>query len=145
MAEYDSSTINYGKFEKQSNAPDFARYASADEGLTAQAKQAAQTAEMLNMFAKEGGAAYQAKVNKDRRDAVEARRKEMEAKQKLATDKSLAEIRANELQLESGGKAFGELSETEKAGLSQEPDINEIQNQGVAQSKPKLITKDEKK
>ena len=155
MAEYDSSTVNYGKFEKQSNAPDFARYASADPdagrlggelgkmGVKASASQMAQTAEMLNMFAKEGGAAYKAKINKDRRDAAEARRKEMEAKQKLARDKSLAEIRANELQLESGGIAFGDLSTTEKAGLSQEPDINEIQNQGVAPSKPKLITKDE--
>ena len=143
MAEYDSSTVNYGKFEKQSNAPDFARYASADPALQAKANQAAQTAEMLKTFGNSAMGAYESKVRKDRRDAAEARRKEMEAKQKLARDKSLAEIRANELQLESGGIAFGDLSTTEKACLSQEPDINEIQNQGVAPSKPKLITKDE--
>ena len=77
MAEYDSSTINYGKFDKSAAAPDLGSYATADEGLTASAKQAAQTVEILNMFAKEGKAAYMAKVDKERRDAAEARRKEM--------------------------------------------------------------------
>jgi hypothetical protein len=124
MAEYDSSTINYGKFEKQSNAPDFARYASADESLTASAKQAAQTAEMLNMFAKEGGAAYQAKVNKDRRDAVEARRKEMEARQKLARDKNLAEIEAERLRRVHGGEAWDTLEKEKLESTDEYRDKN---------------------
>ena len=144
MAEYDTSTANYGRADKSFAAPDLARHAGPDAGAVASAKQAATTAKALSMFAKDGMDAYAATINKDRRDAAEARRQATEARQKLARDKSLAEIRANELQLESGGKAFGELSKTEKAGLSQEPDINEIQNKGEAQPKPKLITEDEK-
>ena len=29
-SDYDTSTVNYGQFEKQSNVPDFARYAAGD-------------------------------------------------------------------------------------------------------------------
>jgi len=114
MAEYEQATVNYGKFDKSAAAPDLGSYASADEGLTASAKQAAQTAEMLNMFAKEGGAAYKAKINKDRRDAVEERRKAIEARQKLARDKNLAEIEAERLRRLHGGTAWDTLEkETE--------------------------------
>ena len=143
MAEYEQATINYGKFEKQSNAPDFARYASADEGLTAQAKQAAQTAEMLNMFAKEGGAAYQAKVNKDRRDAVEARRKEMEARQKLARDKNLAEIEAERLRRLHGGTAWDTLTKDEVKNVTTKKETvepNRAFTQGEGSSRTVSLT-----
>jgi len=120
MAEYDTSTISYGKFEKQSNAPDFASYASADESLTKSATQAAQTADLLKMFAKEGGAAYQAKVNKDRRDAAEKRREEMEARQKLARDKNLAEIEAERLRRLHGGTAWDTLEKATESSVKSE-------------------------
>ena len=41
------------------------------------------------MFAKDGMDAYAATINKDRRDAAEARRQAAEARQKLAIDSML--------------------------------------------------------
>ena len=156
-SDYDTSTVNYGQFEKQSNVPDFARYAAGDPNagrlggelgklVGAKASDMAQLSEMLETFGKGGKEAYMAKVNKDRRDAAEARRKEIEARQKLAREKSLAEIRAQELQLESGGKAWGELNEKEKFDPSSaKPEFAlDVEGKTIEENKKQLLAKGEK-
>jgi len=145
MAEYDTSTANYGRADKSFTAPDLARYAGPDAGAEASAKQAATTAKALSMFAKNGMDAYAATINKDRRDAAEARRQAAEARQKLARDKNLAEIEAERLRRVHGGTAWEKLENFSEEFSPKTPDVNEIQKKGLNPTKlPDKLSTDQK-
>lgn len=145
MAEYDTSSANYGRADKSFTAPDLARYAGPDAGAEAIAKQAATTAKALSMFAKDGMDAYAATINKDRRDAAEARRQAAEARQKLARDKNLAEIEAERLRRVHGGAAWEKLENFSEEFSPKTPDVNEIQKKGLNPTKlPDKLSTDQK-
>ena len=145
MAEYDTSSANYGRADKSFTAPDLARYAGPDAGAEAIAKQAATTAKALSMFAKGGMDAYAATINKDRRDAAEARRQAAEARQKLARDKNLAEIEAERLRRVHGGAAWEKLENFSEEFSPKTPDVNEIQKKGLNPTKlPDKLSTDQK-
>ena len=111
MADYSTQSVNLGRFDKSAGVPDLER-GGPDMG---EANRYKGIADMLGTFAKSGGDAYAAKVNRDRRDAAQKRANEAYARQEQSRKKNEAEIRAIQIETETGGSlSWDELTRKEK-------------------------------
>ena len=117
MADYSTQSVNLGRFDKSAGVPDLER-GGPDMG---EANRYKGIADMLGTFAKSGGDAYAAKVNRDRRDEDDKRRKEIEARQEKNRKENEARIEAERIYTETGGaKSWKELTEEEQKVLVSE-------------------------
>jgi len=112
MSEFSTANYNINRFDKTASVPT----AQVDKQAEMQtANKWKQIADGIGMFADKGGEAYAAKLNRDRRDEAEARRKKAEAQQEENIQKNLALIKAEKIYTETGGaKSWHELNEEEK-------------------------------
>ena len=77
MSEFSTANYNINRFDKTAGVPT----AQVDkQGEMQTANKWKQIADGIGMFADKGGEAYAAKINRDRRDEAESRRKEIEAR-----------------------------------------------------------------
>ena len=119
MAE-NVSTANYDirRFDQTASVP--TAQIDPNSGME-HAKHLQGFADAIGMFADKGGNAYKAKINKDRRDEAEARRKEIEARQEKNRKENEARVEAERIYTETGGgKSWQELNEKEKTEITED-------------------------
>ena len=111
MSEFSTANYNINRFDRTANVPT----GKVDQQAEMQtANKWKKIADSIGMFADKGGEAYKAKVNRDRRDEAEARRKEIEARQEKNRKENEARIEAERLNALHGDKDWQELNEAEK-------------------------------
>ena len=136
MSEFSTANYNINRFDKTAGVPT----AQVDkQGEMQTANKWKQIADGIGMFADKGGEAYAAKINRDRRDEAEARRKEIEARQEKNRKENEARIEAERLNALYGDKNWQELSEAEKEEKYVFPPTKEEQTR-----KRSILTKDQK-
>jgi len=141
MAEYSTASFDTGRFDKSAGVPQLDQSRGPD--LTA-SNELMSFAKGLEGLGQSMGNMAIAQKNQAARAEAKKRAEEAFARQEKTRKENEARIEAERLYTETGGgKSWQELSEEEKANLSQASDVNEIQNKGIAQEKPRYLTKEQ--
>lgn len=141
MAEYSTASFDTGRFDKSAGVPQLDQSRGPD--LTA-SNELMSFAKGLEGLGQSMGNMAIAQKNQAARAEAKKKAEEAFARQEKTRKENEARVEAERLYTETGGgKSWQELSEEEKANLSQVPDANEIENKGIAQEKPRYLTKEQ--
>ena len=138
MAQYSTESVNLGRFDKSASVPDLER-GRPDMGKANRYKE---IADALGVFGKGTVEVLGSKIERERRDEAEKRRKEIEARQEKNRKENEARIEAERFYTETGGtKSWKELTEEERERETGHPHVHEG---GKYTTKEKVLTKDQR-